>query len=186
MRGYGPLDTAAGGILPPFQEVEFLLRHGERMPFQNGQADAGAQPAPGNRIDGFPDAEIHLVAEHGAGPDHFPDGDVIAPADIPAVESGFLGPDVVVQPGLQRRVVPVAAQERHRSVRMRVVQAGQERLAAAVDDGFGYGTLGSVQTLETLPFDEDVTLGSVQQDLFDQDASHGIEIFCKIAIFPAT
>ena len=69
---------------------------------------------------------------------------------------------------------------------MRVVQAGQERLAAAVDDGFGYGTLGSVQTLETLPLDEDVTLGAVQQDLFNQDASHGIEIFCKIAIFPAT
>ena len=73
--------------------------------------------------------EIVLVAAGGAAAQHLGDRELDAVGDELRPDHFRLGrPDVLLQPAHQRQVVGDAAQQRHRVVRVRVDQAGDQRV----------------------------------------------------------
>ena len=85
---------------------------------------------------------------------------------------GHLGlhrPDVVLQPLHQGQVVPIAAEEGHRRMGMRVDEARDGGLVTAAED---LGTLGGIDvwgdTLDVLTLDEDIGDLVLQEHLLDE------------------
>jgi hypothetical protein len=107
-----------------------VLRDGDgRMPEDGPQA---------RLLDGrrdFVDVEVHVREGGRPGPYHLDESEFRPDADVLGGQFRLDGPDVLLEPRVQRFVVGVAPQERHRDVGVGVHEAGDDEAAARVQFG---------------------------------------------------
>ena len=77
---------------------------------------------------------VHVIESRRARPDHLETRQFRAPVDILIGQFRFKGPDMLLQPCLERDVVRIPPEERHGGVGVRVHKAGHERFVAGIDD----------------------------------------------------
>ena len=98
------------------------------------QRHRGANPHFLYRPHGFFTVKIHVGEKDGARFDHFQYGQTAGNINVVRGQPGFNRPDVFPQPGKQRLVVAVTAENRHCRMTVGVVKGGDDRLVRAVDE----------------------------------------------------
>ena len=112
--------------------------------------------------------EVHVVEEDRSAGNHLVDGHHAAFIDLGAAHSPFLGPYMVLQPGLQRHVVRVAAKNGHGRVVVGIVEGRKNRVAVALYCGVRIGVVRSVDRLEAVSVNQDIGRLSVELDASEQ------------------
>ena len=120
-----PLGGEVDGALEP------LLCVGQEGEQHAG--DAGADAAVQHGTGGGLEVVIHVVKAGDAPADHLRDSEHRAPVDVIFLELHLEGPDALLEPGHERHIVRVPAQERHGAVGVRVYHAGHRHHAVGVN-----------------------------------------------------
>ncbi len=125
--------------------------------------DVRPDAAVNHRTGGRLEVVVHVVEAGDAPADHLHDPQHRAPVDVLLLQLHLQRPDALLQPGLQRHVVGVAAQQRHRTVRVRVDEAGHRHHAFGVDRlvsrHLPWGLIGRPQSRYVSSLDEEVGAG---------------------------
>ena len=129
-------DPSVLGPVPGLVQLRVLLQTGGPV------CHAAARETPGQycpdaavrcSLGSFFHKEIHVGETGGAGADHFRDSQQAPPVHRPAVQSGFQGPDPVLEPVHQGHVVGITAEQGHGHMGMGVHPPGHRQVVPSVD-----------------------------------------------------
>ena len=81
-------------------------------------------------------------------------------------------PDVVVEPGKERKIVGVAAQQRHRGVRVRIEKTRHDRQTGSVVRFVGNGVGRGMEVMKTVAVDQNVRDVTVELNIANKKGGH--------------
>ena len=126
-------DPALGGSMGRAQQLP-RIRIGRQLPEGPIRIKAGGSPADISfyaallhRLDDAVAEIIHIGEGNGTGGQHLGDAQQAAPIYVLTRQLVFKGKNPVVQPPVQRHIVPIAPQQRHGNVGMAVKEAGDQQ-----------------------------------------------------------
>ena len=140
MRPQHRLDPAAGRALPLLRERGDLSQVGADLALlaaEHAPGEIGPQPAFHGDLRHPIHVEVVIGKPHRAAADHLGRGQAGAPVDIVSGQRRLDGKNALVEPAVQRQILGIAAEERHRAVRVRVEKTGHDDVTGRVHDLVG-------------------------------------------------
>src|SRR5437867_6180238 len=130
--------------------------------------EEGPEPHVLDRLRGSVHVEIHVVEGRRPGLDHLEACEFRPPVDVLRRELRLRRPDPRLQPGRQVEVVRVAAEQRHRGMRVQVHEPRERDLSPAVEDRVRLAALPDLR--DAVPLDVEVGGPAVDVHVPDQGA----------------
>ena len=119
---------------------------------------------------GLVHVEVHVVEARRPALDHLKARELRAPVDVLGLDLRLPRPDRLLEPRLQRHVVRVAPEERHRGVGVRVHEPRDRGLRLPVDHDVRLGPRLLPDRGDSVPLDVDRRGAAVELHVLDQDA----------------